>query len=666
LKRLFAAWIIVIAIAVSFVPVGAVAGVAVADDGGISFDYSYVMDDLASSTVYGSAFDLSEFPSDSSGRLRVITLAEYGYTYYANVRDNYGLYIYLYNPAGTDFNLTSPGNRIQIAVGYDDDGNPNDYYKFTLKLLSASTGNIKNRFLKFKVNDVVGSDGKRIRDRVSSAERRYDISGIELVSLGASGAIEYSVGGTFTFTGYAAGCGQDPGGASSLACSVTELETISLNVNQTNYLTGISDKGEWHQNNVSSVYFGVDDRFFVDYGNLQRIKAEWWEYKTAPVIGVFNNQSVADYINSHGGVRLTKDEDRSYRYSLTNSAAIIGSGSRSWYWVFNDSHPCPTRYNQLPLALNLPSGWDYIPRDILLDMLRTYDKSYYNGTVETGTGNVYSADIFGDTVDSGRVRGYNNHEISVGDTFDLLSYDGTHDSWQRFWDFGFWAPSNLGETHTDVSPIYAVTDSDISGKTNAQIAYDLLIAEADVASFKSYYQSQKNAGKRTVIFRFAATDYVSVPLVIRDWDHFDEWGYSDSSGFASEQTVFFDFDIIQLTFGRNGNYRVIPAVSNPIDIAGNVTPPLPDDEFYLPTLPDIVGDLFGGGVDVPEWLKMALSVVVIAVVIIIGLVLLPYIGGVIRAVVKGVVWVIKLPFKVVGGIAKGVKKIGRNTKDEQR
>ena len=39
------------------------------------------------------------------------------------------------------------------------------------------------------------------------------------------------------------------------------------------------------------------------------------------------------------------------------------------------------------------------------------------------------------------------------------------------------------------------------------------------------------------------------------------------------QNVFLDFDIISLTYERDGEYTVIPAVSDPIDIFADVTPP---------------------------------------------------------------------------------------------
>ena len=58
-----------------------------------------------------------------------------------------------------------------------------------------------------------------------------------------------------------------------------------------------------------------------------------------------------------------------------------------------------------------------------------------------------------------------------------------------------------------------------------------------------------------------------------------------NQAYIAQQSVFVDFDIIQLTFNDKGTYTVIPVVSNPIDIVDPITPPseqvkLP--EFKLP------------------------------------------------------------------------------------
>ena len=151
-----------------------------ADNAELSFDSTNVLDDLKSS----KSFNLKDYPYDESKEIRVINFVEYCYSYKANMRDNYGLYVYIYNPKGLNISETSKSNKIQMAVRYDENGSPADYVKFNLEYCSKSEeSNYKNLFYKFKVTDKK-IDGKTFAQRVNSNERRYDISGIELLTYG--------------------------------------------------------------------------------------------------------------------------------------------------------------------------------------------------------------------------------------------------------------------------------------------------------------------------------------------------------------------------------------------------------------------------------------------------------------------------------------------------
>ena len=120
----------------------------------LNFDTTNVLDDLKSSSDGGEAFNLNDYPFDESKDIQVINFVEYCYSYKANMRGNYGLYVYVYNPKGLNLSTSSKSNKIQMASSYDADGNPNDYVKFDLQFLSKSEdSNYKNLFYKFKVVD---------------------------------------------------------------------------------------------------------------------------------------------------------------------------------------------------------------------------------------------------------------------------------------------------------------------------------------------------------------------------------------------------------------------------------------------------------------------------------------------------------------------------------
>ena len=92
---------------------------AYADTGGeLNYDNTNVLDDLKSATVDGQPFDLLAYPKNPFGTPQVITFAEYCYSQYENGNGNYALYVYVYNPALTEFSLISQRNKIEISSDF--------------------------------------------------------------------------------------------------------------------------------------------------------------------------------------------------------------------------------------------------------------------------------------------------------------------------------------------------------------------------------------------------------------------------------------------------------------------------------------------------------------------------------------------------------------------
>lgn len=311
----------------------------------LDFDKTDVIDDLESSTVNGEPFDILDFAFDESKRLQIVNFVEYCYTYKRNMQGAYGLYIYIYNPQGLDIAENSGQNKVQMAVSWSKtkDGNyvADRYEKFDLRFCSKSEKtNYRGLFYKFKVVDRE-IDGKTMLERVNSNERRYDISGIELLTRGDTNAHEYTIGGTYKFTGYANGYGNTDG--DTLSCVVEDLETLKLEVHSTYYRTNVSSLGKGHYNEVNSVYFSVPDRVFKEYGNLQKIRAEWWEYKIKPAL-VLNDESFANFalqyvgreVGSHNpdGDYLTRAHDKTIPFRAY-SLKELREGKVSYFWSFN-------------------------------------------------------------------------------------------------------------------------------------------------------------------------------------------------------------------------------------------------------------------------------------------------------------------------------------------
>lgn len=629
----------------------------------LEFDKTNVMDDLTGSTIDGKPFNLYDYPYDSTGIVKhpeIMNVVEYCYSFYSNARGNYGLYLYFYNPQALNIDTDSPANKVQLAVSWtkDKDGNivADEYDKFALQFCSVSEGASYARlFYKFRVIDRTGADGKTIAERVNSNERRYDISGVELVAEGNSNATEYTVGGTYTFTGYAKGYGADENAESNLSCAVRNLETIRVDLagttdgvdKRTYWRSNSSSAGAHHQNQINSVFFAIDKKVLEKYGYiLQRIKAEWWEYKTRPAI-VIDDLSIYNALSAFNGVKISEAYDRTRGWTLHNADFdIIGGGMGSgqvvtyqWSWNAELGTGVNSWFSDdidtlLPL-LFYTGGIDVNDYTLLPETLEayfnTYSKSYDKGHLQFNNKD-YSADLFEDTVDKGRTRGYNLREFDIGnpdDYWDIRSYDDTHSWWNKLWDYGF-GSIQTDDTYLDVPPIQMVTPQDMSV---SDLATHLKINPDDVNTFKDYYNSVKKDCE-VFLFRYAVTDYWAEDLTVFEIDQ-NKYGGTHHNGVGEirQGTQFFDFDIIEFTFNKEGVYTVIPVVSSPVDHISGYTPSIEAESS--------------------EWWKIVLAVLALIVLLVILMPILPYI-------VQAVVWLIMLPFKAIAALFKGIKKRGKS------
>ena len=125
--------------------------------------------------------------------------------------------------------------------------------------------------------------------------------------------------------------------------------------------------------------------------------------------------------------------------------------------------------------------------------------------------------------------------------------------------------------------------------------------------FKDFYNQSKKDDKTVVLFRFAQTDYVNLPVIA--YDSYKGDNLSRDYGkdtFVVQESVFMNFDIIQLTFNKEGVYTVIPVVSNPIDIYNDIT------------IPDVTG---------LDWWQIVLAILLIILLVILLWPILPETGS---------------------------------------
>lgn len=634
--------------------------IAFAAESEVSYDNTDVLDDLKSSSVNGNPFEITQYPFNEKGEVQIITFVEYCYSFRANKQDNYGLYIYVYNPKGLQFSKDSKSNKIQMAVAYDSSGTPTRYEKFNLEFCSkVESGDYKNIFYKFKIVDKK-IDGTTFADRVNSNARRYDVSGVELLTYGERNATEYGVGGTYVFTGYAQGYGPGEHAKSSLSCMVENLETLELEVHHTNFRTNVSSLGEDHYNDVNTVYFAVPERVYEQYGYLQKIRAEWWEYKTKMAaitsnydfynqllkyvgtdVGEYNKDVPVWLYSGYTGQAGTQNGqatihnfDWVYNKDMSTKHSIFGTVTEINYY---DKMSTIMPYAFYSPAVDVDSVLSFLYSDpiagdvessVVQEYIYNYKNNLGNGYIDCN-GRQISKDLFESYVDDGRTMGYNDKTIDLSDTFDLNSYDSNHSWWDKLWDYGFSWPATNGD-YLDVAPIYELKSSDLSG-SDEQISTRLLVNKADVSELKNFYNAQTKAGNRVVLFRFANTDYYCAPAFTPNTTNINS-----TDTYVAQQTVFFDFDIIELTFNKEGVYRVIPVVSSPSDIVNGFTQP--PAKF--------------------EWWKIALALICLVLLIVVCYPILPY-------VINFIIWLVTLPVKAINAISRAIKK-NKQRKEENK
>lgn len=649
--------------------------VAYAAESETGFDSTNVLDDLQSSKVNGKPFDIADYPFNESKDIQVISFVEYCYSYKANLRDNYGLYVYIYNPKGLNLSTNEKQNKIQMAVAYDAEGNPTDYAKFSLEFCSkVESGDYKNLFYKFKLIDRK-VNGTTFSDRVNSNARRYDVSGVELTKYGSSTATEYGVCGTYIFTGFAEGYGPDANAKSTLSCDVEYLETIELSVKHTFYRSETSALGSGHQNQLDTVYFSVPKRYLDTYGTLQRIKAEWYEYKTKEIL-VTSNTDFYNAASPYIGVPLGNSPNEYGLYEYVEDIGYslgIGAGKAGdmyvaqWGWNLGDGYlhvPTNVLYYMFlvddieeydPYAETKTVGG--IQSNDLYEYIKNYRKSYTSGRLPIKDGTI-SADLFESDIDDSRKMNNENGVIKKGysyydfdadvDLQTLQSWSSTSPSfWDNWLNFGLGAAFTGGpnEQSKTVAPIQILKASDITG-TNAEIAERLLVNVNDVDAIKAEYNNAVNISgandeeKVVVLFRFATSDYYSEAVDIIEPNAGFLWSdkHYEGEAYIAQESVFFDFDIIQLTFNKDGEYTVIPVVSSPIDIVNDITPPV--------NMPDEV-----------DWWKIALALILVVLLLVLLAPVLPYI-------IQGIGWVVMLPVKAVKAIKNGKNKQPKDDYDD--
>lgn len=606
----------------------AITNTAYADTAAYAFDSTNVLDDLRSD----ENFDIRNYPFDENKDMTVVSFVEFCYSYKANMQDDFSLYIIVYNPKGLNIDTSSPLNKVQLATAYNSSGEPSSYTKFDLLYCNKPTEpNYYGLFYKFRIS-LSTDDKASLLFRLNSNERRYDISGFELLTSGALNAKDYSVSQSYYYSGYASGYGSDSNAESTLTCSYAELETISLDVQHTYYRPEgtVSALDDTWQNQLNSVYFAVPDSYFEKYGDIHAIKAEWYEYRTQPVF-VTGNSEVYNGLIGYVGKNISSMYENNWQASKTVNYGFAvnrysaGGESEYGYNIIGAINNNTTMLDTMYYLFKADGNAD----DYTLSGKDVRDFAYSHRSGESNLINgKYPARYFTSNVGNGRTAGYNVKTIKSTDEYSMSSFV-LGDSWfERSWRIG------ATTEYTNIKAIKQLADGDIKS-TTAETSRNLYIAENDYNDLKTYNNNARSSDSTTVLFRFAISDYYSAETYNCKFTWFfgDKTNLLDTNAYMAMQNVYLDFDIIHLEFMKEDSMTVIPAVSDPLDIFSDMTPPVntTDDGW-------------------PWWVWL----IIIGVVLLLLLILMPIIPSVVVGIFNVIWFIISLPFKLIWKLLKAI------------
>lgn len=567
------------------------------------YEKTNVWDNLQGAKIGGKAFNPSEYPYSEKDNPRIITLVEFCYSSVKENQEDYGLYVYVYNPQDLVFDTSSDRNVIQMKCGKD------SYKKYNLEFLNYSkAAGYEGRFWKFKIQ--LSSVKKRnILNAVEQNGRAYEVSGITLVVKGV--ATEYKCMQKYTYSGFAKGYGSALAESDTLTCTVDGFEDyVELNVKQTCYRP-IGDYYNGIQSQMNSCYFRVPEKFFKENGDLSKISCEWWEYLTKPILVTETDYLYQNLYNLHG--KDVSNFNSAMRFLIMS---IYYVDTDTWFNKKGSYNSFATNVDQFDkryfchdgiMSIEFDSAGEFFndPTNKVNNFAAVFyagkNKSYKDRFVTASEleeqlltnsealGNTnfhdrYSADLFVGAVDAGHTLGYNRKTIAKTDKQEIFWNTTTKSTWQTIFG-GF----DVNTQYDSVNAIVEVTEEDLKGSVE-DIAMRLYVDEGDVEAIKAEFSSCKD--ERLVLFRYGISDYKSYhcaeSYAAANVDNVDNvlveenmrtLYRQDFTAYIAQETVYLDFDIISLWFTSDNVETEIPVLMSPQDVISGLSPPL-DIDFH--------------------------------------------------------------------------------------
>lgn len=505
--------------------------------------------------------DVSEYPISTTESVRVVSFSEYCFADDLINCGNYALYAYIYYPSGKALSVRDGVHTVNMAVAYDEEGEPVRYENCALRYLSASASGTVVKFRVVGNMDEIFSNARAMDEE--NGERRYDVAGVQLLEMGDAGAKDHRIGETYYFEGYAKGYGAESKTSSTL--TVANEKTLSLDAHSTFYSPEGTNGKDYTQDSLASVFFSVPNEYIERYGVLYAVHAEF-------IRAVLNPAIITDNLNF---CNLLQQKVLSDQSDLGYSAIGLGDSYGYTTDIFgNVEFRSDTIYDPssaLNTILNADTG---------LGRLDRIDQVYYTGgaPVEEYTVDndrvktfIYDNSINRDVQDKYDSRFFSSIDekkeitYSADDNFSLTSERYTMEKFLFF----HWSQKVSGETF-EVPAVQEVKKCESAD----QIESDYYINANDFDTVRALYEKTDST---VYIFHFALDDYYSQKgMLLKN-------GVQAPSNlgnvYIARQAVYIDFDVIDVTMrSADGKLTVLGVVADPIDVFRDYTSPV----GYLP------------------------------------------------------------------------------------
>ena len=539
-----------------------------------AYEAQNVWEDLRGMTADGESLDLTVYDFNARKNVQIISFVEFCYSPFSGKQDDFGLYVYIYNPRGADWTQNTQLNKIQLRIGGQSTAT---FVKYPLEYLNRSTeAGSEGLFYKFKI---VMTDRQRTSalDSLNSAGRLYEVSGVELYSEGAS-ATEYKIANKYTYTGLAEGYGVEWAGGDTLTCECAGMDvTLTLDVHSTFYRPeGTNGKDAYTQDSLHSVYFAIPNEILSKYGGLTAVHATWLNAVTAPYL-VMGNKGVYDTLKKYVGVDIGY-RDMEVGYELLGAEGTDSIGQRNAEIAYNafsrdiyheqaDGSFVGWKRELSKITGIFRASGDIegytVSGDRLLEYMHDYTKSHDASELVLGK---FNRELF-DSVDAK----FTDINVKATDGYTLTSEKLDKTWWQKLFGGSYVESSNSFDV---LEAIHPLTDDDFKG-TPEEVCDRLYVDKYDYDDLKAYYNLR---GDNTVfLLRYQKSDYKG--WTVRTYQYRNTGlgvgeFYIDDNAYFFQETVNLDFDIIDVTCRKGNVETVIACIMSPKDIVHDATPPI--------------------------------------------------------------------------------------------